>query len=67
MIIYYPDPQELVNNIEFKTVVQLQLPSGGHVNAEPLAYNQMRIINIVSTDPMDYLLEKYQPGEIITI
>ncbi len=67
MIIYYPDPQELVNNIEFKTVVQLQLPSGGHVNAEPLAYNQMRIINIVSTDPMDYLQEKYQPGEIITI
>lgn len=67
MIIYYPEPQELVNNVEFKAVVQIQLPSGGHVNAEPLAYNQMRIINIVSTDPMDYLLEKYQPGEIITI
>lgn len=67
MIIYFPDPQEIINTIEYKKTVQIQLPSGGFVNAEPLDYNQIRIIGVVSTDPLDYMDERYQPGAVITI
>ena len=67
MIIYFPEPQEIISAIEYKEMVQINLPSGGYVNAEPLAYNQIRIIGIVSTDPMDYMNDKYQPGMVVTI
>lgn len=67
MIIYLPDPQELINAMEFKETIQIKLPSGGYVNAEPLSYNQLRVIDVVSTDPMDYMHERYQPGEVVTI
>ena len=66
MIMYVSDPQELINGMEFREVVQLKLPSGGYVNAETLPCNQMRIIEVVSTDPMDYMYEQYQPGNVIT-
>lgn len=67
MIMYVADPQELINGMEFREVVQIKLPSGGYVNAESLAYNKMRIIEVVSTDPMDYMYEQYQPGNVITL
>ncbi len=67
MIIFVPDPQEIINTIEYMKTVQIQLPSGGFVNAEPLAYNQIRIIGVVSTDPMDYMDERYQPGMVVTV
>ena len=66
MIIYFPDPQQMIDSVESREVVQIKLPSGGYVNAEPIAVNQMRIIEVVSTDPMDYMYEKYQPGMVIT-
>ena len=67
MIIYYPDPQDLINNTEFQEVIQIKLSSGGHINAEPITYNQMRVINVVSTDPMDFLDVNHQPGQIINL
>lgn len=66
MIMYIADPQDLINGMEFRETVQIKLPSGGYVNAESLANNQMRIIEVVSTDPMDYMYEQYQPGNVIT-
>jgi hypothetical protein len=67
MIIYMPNPEELLYNMEFRELIQIKLPSGGYVNAESLAYNKMRVVEIVSTDPMDYMYEQYQPGNIITL
>ena len=67
MIIYLPDPQELINAMEFQATIQIPLSSGGFVTAQPLSYNQARVIGIVSTDPMDYMDEKYQPGELISL
>ena len=66
MIIYLPDPQDIINAVEYRETVQIPLPSGGFVSAEPLAYNQARIIGVNSTDPMDYMDQKYQPGMIIS-
>ncbi len=67
MIIYLPDPQEIINAMEYQATIQIPLSSGGFVNAQPLTYNQARVIGIVSTDPMDYLNEKYQPGQLISL
>lgn len=67
MIIYVPDPQALIENMEFREVIQIKLPSGGYVNAEAVAGNQLRIIEVVSTDPMDYMHDKYQPGNIVSL
>lgn len=66
MIIYMPDPQEIISALPFQPTIQISLPSGGFVNAQPLDFNQARIIGIVSTDPADYLDEKYQPGALIS-
>lgn len=65
MIMYTADPQALINSMEFREVIQIPLPSGGYVNAEALSCSRMRIIEVVSTDPMDYMYEQYQPGNII--
>ena len=67
MIIYVPDPQALIENMEFREVIQIKLPSGGHVNAEAVAGNQLRILEVVSTDPMDYMNDKYQPGKVVSL
>ena len=67
MIIYLPDPQEIINAMEYQETIQIPLSSGGFVNARPLCYKQARVIGVVSTDPMDYMNEKYQPGELISL
>jgi len=65
MIIYYPDAQALIDQAEFREMLQIKLPSGGFVNAEALPSNRLRIVEVVSTDPMDYMIEKYQPGMVL--
>lgn len=67
MIIYLPDPQDIINAMEFQETIQIPLPSGGFVNAQPLDFQQARVVGIVSTDPMDYMDEKYQPGALISL
>ncbi|MEQ8199830.1 MAG: YlzJ-like family protein [Syntrophomonadaceae bacterium] len=67
MIIYLPDPLEIMDAAPFQQTIQIPLPSGGFVNAQPLDFKQARIIGIVSTDPMDYMNEKYQPGAVISL
>jgi len=67
MIIYVPDTQALIDHMESRELIQIKLPSGGFVNAEPLAFNQIRIVEVISTDPMDYLNIKYQPGNVVDL
>lgn len=67
MIIYYPDAHSLIALAEFREKRQIKLPSGGFVNAEALPDNRLRILEVVSTDPMDYMIEKYQPGMVIEL
>jgi len=67
MIIYHPDAQALINQAEFRETLQIKLPSGGFVNAEALPANRLRILQVVSTDPMDYMIDKYQPGIVLDL
>ncbi|MDD2509693.1 MAG: YlzJ-like family protein [Syntrophomonas sp.] len=68
MIFYTPDPMEyLAYGQELGEPIILKLPSGGVINAVKDESRQLRILNIVSTDPLDYLNSQYQPGTIIAM
>ncbi len=65
MIIYIADPMELLQGQEEKKQVKIQLPSGGYLMAESVDFNRWKVVDICSTDPMDYLAERHYPGSII--
>lgn len=67
MIFYTPEPFELFSQGAPVNTVMLKLPSGGHILAEPCEYNKLRVLNVVSTEPMDFLNSRYQPGNIIEL
>lgn len=68
MIFYSPTPLDLLTNTSNEqNIVNIQLGSGAYVKAEPLAYNKIRVLDLFSTDPMDYLDDRLQPGSIITL
>ncbi|KUG03815.1 hypothetical protein ASZ90_018777 [hydrocarbon metagenome] len=65
MIIYIADPMELLQQQEQKKQVRIRLPSGGHLMAESVDFNRWKVVDICSTDPMDYLTQGHYPGSII--
>ncbi len=68
MIFYTSDPLEcLIPNQESGEPVTLRLPSGALINAVVDESRQLRIVNVVSTDPQDYLNSKYQPGRLVSL
>lgn len=68
MIIYIADPMELLQQQqEEKKQVKIKLPSGGYLTAEAVDFNHWKVIDICSTDPMDYLTERHYPGSIIAL
>lgn len=67
MIYYMPDPLELLQNIDNPEHRTITLPSGGLLNIEILDKQQARVIGIISTDPMDYMNSKLQPGNIFDL
>ncbi len=68
MIFYYPDPVELLTDMATKRQqVRLKLPSGGHILGEVVDVDQVRVLQVVSTDPQDYLYANYQPGKVVTL
>lgn len=66
MIMYSPDPMSLVS-WEAPGSMMIPLASGGHVVAETQENHLIRIVSICSTDPMDYLNLRYQPGNILSL
>lgn len=67
MIIYAPDPLELLKDIKQEDIVNISLPSGGYISAQSIDYKQVKVLEIVSTDPMDYMDSKIQPGSIMAL
>lgn len=67
MILYTPMPTDLLENKEIQNIVKIQLPSGGYIRAETLEYNRIRVIDLVSTDPADYLNASWQPGTLLAL
>lgn len=67
MIFYSPAPMELFDVSENKELIHIKLPSGGFISAEPSSYKKLKVIDIVSTDPMDYMNSRIQPGQILEL
>lgn len=67
MIFYAPAPMDLLENQDTQNIITIQLPSGGFIKAETLEYNSIRIVDLVSTDPMDYMNASWQPGSLISL
>lgn len=67
MLYYLPEGFNLLDFQQEGTVVNIKLASGGFITAEPLDYNHIKVRTVNSTDPMDYLNVRYQPGEIIAL
>ncbi len=65
MILYIADPMELLQRPGEKKQVKIKLPSGGHLTAESVDFNRWKVVDICSTDPMDYLNDRHYPGSII--
>ena len=66
MLKYSLDPMSLVSR-ETPDRISIPLASGGHVLAESAGNNRIRIVSVCSTDPMDYLDLRYQPGNILSL
>jgi hypothetical protein len=68
VILYLPEPFEL-SPVDKKTEQSfvLKLPSGGELVVESCGQNQVRVVDIRSTEPMDFIDQKIQPGSIIEL
>lgn len=65
MILYCPQPLEYLKTDDPQVRITLKLPSGGLIMAEPSGHNHLKITDIISTDPLDYVNSRYQPGSLI--
>lgn len=69
MILYTTMPQELIfqdSNDSFTKQTILE-HNGLSLVVEPVSTNQCRIVQVLSTNPYDFLNEAYTPGAIITL
>lgn len=67
MLYYLPEAFNLLEyNDSNKDAVFIKLASGGFVQAEPIDNNEVRILQVNSTDPMDYMQPFYQPGQVLS-
>lgn len=66
---FYCYPAELMKAIKQDTVqFQLQLPTGSILVAERADdMGRIRVVSLLSTDPMEYLDARFQPGAVITV
>ncbi|HWP96181.1 MAG TPA: YlzJ-like family protein [Syntrophomonadaceae bacterium] len=67
MIFYLPEDQAYLENEKTPERRYFQLPSGGLVAAEVWQPDQMRVVQVISTDPQDFLHSDLQPGSILRL
>ncbi len=65
MIYYMLEPLDLLSNLPQKERRYYRLPSGGILTAEVLPSGQQQVVDILSTDPMDYINSDLAPGTLI--
>ncbi|NLU50731.1 MAG: hypothetical protein GXX09_10080 [Syntrophomonadaceae bacterium] len=68
MIFYYASPGDLTETVcQEDRTTQVCLPSGGILVVEPVDARQMRVVGLISTNPMDYLNPDFQPGNVLNV
>ncbi|HHY74704.1 MAG TPA: hypothetical protein GX497_16055 [Bacillus bacterium] len=69
MIMYTTMPLELIyqeNNESFEAQSIIEC-NGLSLVVEPLPNNQCRVVQVLSTNPYDFLNESYKPGSILML
>jgi len=64
MIFYLSEPLELWFDYTSRQQRFYKLPSGGILTVEVLPDHRMRVVSVLSTDPMDYMNTAWTPGRI---
>jgi hypothetical protein len=67
MLYYLPENFDVNEFQDSKTFLAIKLASGGFVTAEAIDHQHVRIWSINSTDPMDYLNDRYKPGQVLKV
>ena len=67
LVYFYVGPQDIYQPIfEQRETTEVVLPSGGILQVETLSTDEVRVVSLMSTDPMDFLDPRYAPGNIIS-
>lgn len=67
MIFYWPEMQAWDDSSPPKERRYFKLPSGGTLAAEAWGRDQLRVVEVISTDPTDYINSVIEPGRILTL
>ncbi|MEQ8173674.1 MAG: YlzJ-like family protein [Syntrophomonadaceae bacterium] len=67
MIFYWPEMQAWDNSSKPNEKRYFKLPSGGTLAAEVWGRDQLRVVEVISTDPGDYLNSVIEPGRILAL
>ena len=65
MIYYMLEPLELLEHLPQNERRYYRLSSGGILTAEVLPSGQQQVVDILSTDPMDYINAELSPGTLL--
>lgn len=67
MIFYWPETQPWGDPLQPRQRKYFRLPSGGTLAAEAWDCDQLRVVEIISTDLADYMNSVIQPGSILSL
>ena len=67
MIFYWPEMQAWDDSKQPGEKRYFKLPSGGTLAAEVWGHDQLRVLEIISTDPADYLNSMIEPGRTLEL
>ncbi|MDD3267750.1 MAG: YlzJ-like family protein [Syntrophomonadaceae bacterium] len=67
MIYYMLEPLELLAHLPQSERRYYRLSSGGILTAEVMSSGQQQVVDILSTDPMDYMNSEYSPGKVLKL
>lgn len=67
MIFYWPEMQALAESAPPRERKYFRLPSGGTLAAEAWEQDQLRVVEVISTDLADYMNALIQPGSILSL
>ena len=68
MVLYTIVPEEVIfQSTEEIAASQEVVYNGKRILVQPIDFKSFKIVQLISSDPSDYLLTDFQPGSVITL
>ncbi|MDP3487142.1 MAG: YlzJ-like family protein [Bacillota bacterium] len=68
MVLYTIVPEEIVFQSKEEICASQEIVyNGKRVLVQPIDFKSFKIVQLISSDPSDFLLTDFQPGSIITL